>query len=100
MCKEISSNEVKKWLKEGKDFQIIDVREPYEFEEDSIKGAQLIPLGQFQSKLSEVDDSRPTVFVCRSGSRSGMACQFASSNGHQDCYNLVGGMMGWHYSGF
>ncbi len=95
MCHEIQPSEVKNWLEENKDFQIIDVRESYEYNGGHIEGSKLISLGQIQSRLSEIDKDKPTVFVCHSGSRSGMACQFATSNGYEDSYNMVGGMMSW-----
>lgn len=100
MCKEIHANDLKQWISENKEFQLIDVREPYEFQSDKIEGAKLIPLGQIQERFSEIDKLKPTVFVCRSGSRSGMACQFASMNGLKNSYNLIGGMMAWHYDSY
>ncbi len=85
---------LKKWISEKKDIHIIDVREPYEFEEEHIQQAKLIPLGQIQNKISSIKKDKPVVFVCRSGARSGMACMFASKQGYET-YNMDGGMMSW-----
>lgn len=94
MCKNITTQKLKEWIKENKEVQIIDVREAYEFQDEHIKQAKLIPLGELQSRINEVKKEKPVVFVCRSGARSGMACMFASRYGYET-YNMQGGMMSW-----
>ena len=94
MYKEISAQKLKSWISEKKDIQMIDVREPYEYKDSHIPGAKLIPLGTLAGKLGEIDKKKPVVFICRSGSRSGMATQIASSKGY-DAYNMEGGMLDW-----
>lgn len=94
MYNEINSEKLKEMMQSNKELQLVDVREPYEFESGNIPGAKLIPLGEFQGRYAEVDKSKPVVFICRSGARSRMACQFASAQGYES-YNLTGGMMDW-----
>ena len=76
--------------------QIIDVREPQEFEDGHIPGAKLIPLGQLDSRYQEINPDQQAVIVCRSGGRSSVACDFLSRVGYQNIHNLMGGMNAWN----
>ncbi|MCY0892883.1 MAG: rhodanese-like domain-containing protein [Acidibacillus sp.] len=87
--------DVKERLKENKNLQIIDVREPYEYNSGHIPGAISIPLGQLQERHSEIDKNSEAVIVCLSGGRSSSACNFLQSAGFKNIYNLMGGMSGW-----
>ncbi|QQE81087.1 rhodanese-like domain-containing protein [Alicyclobacillus sp. SO9] len=89
------SVDVKERIQSGKSVQIIDVREPGEFAGGHIPGAKLIPLGQIMQRTKEIDTNKETVVVCRSGSRSAMACQFLQQSGFKNVHNLMGGMMSW-----
>jgi len=76
-----------------KEATIIDVREPFEFEEGCVKGSVNIPLGQVPQKVEEFKAmKKPLVLCCASGGRSGQAVQFLEANGVEDVYN--GG--GWN----
>lgn len=77
---------------------LLDVREPSEFREARIEGAQLIPLGQLQSKLAELPHDREIVVVCRTGSRSGMAVGLLQRAG-LNAFNLEGGLVAWARAG-
>lgn len=59
--------------------EIIDVREPYEYEEMHIKGSKLIPMGELFGRMDEIDWAKEVVFICRSGSRSKMMASLAES---------------------
>lgn len=83
----------------GKDFQIVDVREPDEFAAGHMPGARLIPLGQLPARTGELDPAKPVVVVCRSGNRSATATEFLLKSGFQDVKNLVGGMIAWVQAG-
>ncbi|QSO50271.1 rhodanese-like domain-containing protein [Alicyclobacillus curvatus] len=76
--------------------EVIDVREPHEYKGGHIAVAKNIPLGQLDGKLSSLPKDKEVVFVCRSGSRSMMACNKAKKAGLQSIYNLSGGMTAWH----
>lgn len=93
----ISVQDLKKRLDAGEKINLIDVREPAEYEEYNI-GAKLIPLGQIQNM--EVDELEPLkeeeiVIHCRSGKRSAMACQILDSMGFKNTVNVEGGVMAW-----
>lgn len=89
------SVDVKEHLKSNQPFQIIDVRQPNEFENGHIPGATLIPLGELSSRYSEINRETEALVVCRSGGRSTKACEFLGSVGYRNIYNLMGGMLGW-----
>jgi len=78
----------------GEDGQLIDVREPSEVAEGTLPGAVNIPLGELPGRLSEIEQGRRVVLLCRSGGRSGQAAEFLVSSGYPDVVNLVGGMLG------
>ncbi|PID46098.1 MAG: sulfurtransferase [Proteobacteria bacterium] len=76
---------------------ILDVREDSEMQEGSIKGAKHIPLTALATRISELDKfkSDPVIIYCRSGNRSGSACNTLTKAGFEDVYNLVGGIAAW-----
>ncbi|RUS45694.1 rhodanese-like domain-containing protein [Cohnella sp. AR92] len=92
--KSITSEEVVARLEQGKPLSIIDVREPDEWNSGHIPGAKHLPLGQISARHSELDPKRETIVVCRSGNRSGLACELLEAMGY-DVVNLTGGMLGW-----
>jgi sulfur dioxygenase len=81
--------------------QIVDVREPDEFNGPlgHISGARLLPLGSLKDGLSVLDPARPVVAVCRSGSRSARAVAMLQQAGFAQVANLAGGMLRWHVDG-
>jgi rhodanese-related sulfurtransferase len=81
--------------------QIVDVREPAEFEGPlgHIRAARLIPLGELAHRAGEIDRSRPVVAVCRSGGRSAQAVVILQKTGFTDVANLGGGMLRWRADG-
>src|SRR6266513_2603148 len=62
---EITAAELKQRLDRGDDLQVIDVREPHEYEIARIPGSRLIPLGQVVSRMKEIDPARETVCQCK-----------------------------------
>ncbi|WP_029420753.1 rhodanese-like domain-containing protein [Alicyclobacillus macrosporangiidus] len=82
-------------MKRGQRLQIIDVRKPGEVAAGKIPGAKNIPLGQIPMRMSEIDPSQDTVMICRSGSRSAMACEFLMAAGFTRVKNMLGGMNAW-----
>lgn len=77
---------------------LIDVREPDEYEAGRIAGARLIPLARLPEEVAELDRERPIVFYCRSGSRSAMATDAFRGAGF-DAHNMAGGLLDWEASG-
>ena len=76
---------------------ILDVRQPDEYKSGHILNAQLIPLGNLETRIGELAKykDKPVVVVCRSGNRSGSACTILAKQGFTEAYNLAGGMMAW-----
>ncbi len=93
---DITCEELKDRMDKGEALTIIDVREPYEFEEFNI-GAQLIPLGEIPGRLEELAHLKDAEVIvhCRSGARSGNAKMFLAENGFTNVRNLIGGMVQW-----
>lgn len=93
--KEISVAELKQWKDEGKDFQLIDVREPFEYEMSNIDGEN-IPLAGVVLEADKISKDKPVVMQCRSGARSASAAMQLEQNlGYTNIYNLKGGILAW-----
>ncbi len=92
--KEITAKEIAAKLKEGKKLHMIDVRENEEVVQGKVPGARHIPLGELPERLNELDKDKQYYMICRSGGRSGKACEFLSEKGY-DATNMVGGMLDW-----
>jgi rhodanese-related sulfurtransferase len=94
---EITVDELKRRAKAGEKLNVIDVREPHEYQEFNI-GAKLIPLGRIMSmQVDELEDYKDDEIIihCRSGNRSGQACLFLETMGYRNCKNVVGGVLAW-----
>lgn len=78
--------------------QLIDVREPHEWEAGHIAGARHIPLEQLPSEAESVDRDRPIVFQCRVGGRSAMAAQAFRAAGYE-AWSMAGGLVRWFDEG-
>lgn len=93
---DISPEELKKSLQEGKDIQLLDVRESIEFHTFNIGGVH-IPLGQLPQSLEDLewDQSTEIAVICQRGIRSKTACQILEMAGFKNVRNLTGGLLGW-----
>jgi rhodanese-related sulfurtransferase len=78
--------------------ELIDVREPYEYEAGRIEGAHHVQLHELAEFAQAVDHERPLVFVCRVGGRSAIATDAFRRAGF-DAYNLSGGVVAWERAG-
>ena len=85
-------------LLDGGEVQLIDVREPHEYEGGRIAGARLVPLGELVAQAETIDRNRPVVFYCRSGARSAMATEAFRGAGF-DAHNMSGGLLDWDAAG-
>jgi len=92
---EISAVEVKAKIDRGDKFQLIDVREPHEWQIGHIPQAKLIPLGELPKRLNELDPSVEIVAHCKSGVRSAKACNLLRQNGFNRVSNMTGGILAW-----
>ena len=71
------------------------MREPHELEISRISGAELIPLGQLASHLSELNSADEIILMCKSGTRSTRALEILYSAGFRKMRNLKGGINAW-----
>ena len=93
---EITATELNARRLRGERLQIIDVREPHEFEIAQIPGTKLIPLGHVVSRMNEIDDSVETIVHCKGGVRSAKAIEALKRAGFQGrLINLKGGITAW-----
>jgi molybdopterin/thiamine biosynthesis adenylyltransferase/rhodanese-related sulfurtransferase len=93
--KEITVAELEEWRDKEEDFQLIDVREPYEYDIVNIKG-KLIPLGQILNHASSIERGKKVVVHCRSGKRSADAIrELQKQFGFTNLYNLKGGVLAY-----
>ena len=89
------------WVRErheAGEIQLIDVREPYEYEAGRVTGARHIELQQVAAQADTIDREQPVVFYCRVGSRSTMAANAFRRAGY-DAYSMDGGLVAWQASG-
>jgi hydroxyacylglutathione hydrolase/adenylyltransferase/sulfurtransferase len=89
------------WVQEhhhAGDIQLIDVREPYEWEAGHVSGARHIELERVASQASTIDKDRPVVFYCRLGARAGMAANAFRRAGY-DARSMDGGITAWDEKG-
>ena len=91
---EITPRVLAERLAKHEDFDLIDVREPYEWQIAHLPGARLIPLGELASKMSSLDSTRDIVVYCRSGARSADATRHLRAAGFR-ASNLAGGILRW-----
>ncbi|MEJ2672143.1 MAG: rhodanese-like domain-containing protein [Deltaproteobacteria bacterium] len=77
---------------EEKDYTLLDVRQPREYEESHLPGAKLMPLPQLSDTYKDLDPEKPTIVHCAIGGRSRVASQMLSGWGFKEVYNLAGGI--------
>ncbi len=95
MTRELSAPEAHERLAE---FEVVDVRAGHEFRGPlgRIRGARGLPLPELSDRANELPTHRPLLLVCRSGARSGKACEKLRALGHGPALNLTGGMIAWN----
>ena len=79
---------------------LLDVREPWEYRDGHVPGAQLIPLGELEQRVNEVPRDRPILAICHSGQRSLAAAGYLQQLGYPSVTNVDGGTAAWIERGF
>lgn len=92
--KEITVEELKDMKDRGEDFQLIDVREDFEYQMSNLEGEN-IPLGGILIEADKVSKDKPVVVMCRSGKRSAVAIHQLEAQGYTNLSNLQGGILAW-----
>jgi rhodanese-related sulfurtransferase/rubrerythrin len=90
-------DDVKELIDKNKEgaYTLLDVRQPFEYEDQHLPGAVLIPLPQLADSLAELDSGKPIVVYCALGGRSRMAARLLANQGFRDVYQLEGGIEAW-----
>ena len=82
-------------LQRGEQIELIDVREPYEWQIGHIPGARLVPLDRIPAEIPRLDKRRETILYCKVGARSMHAARQLADAGVLDVRNLSGGILRW-----
>ncbi|MET1044268.1 MAG: rhodanese-like domain-containing protein [Microbacteriaceae bacterium] len=77
---------------------IIDVREQNEYQAARVEGVTLIPLSEFQDRISELPHEETLYILCASGMRSARVAQYLEQNGYE-AINVAGGIQAWQAEG-
>lgn len=80
----------------ARDLNIVDVRQPKEYEQGHIPGSRLVPLPELGDRLDELDPEQSTLVYCATGMRSSSAAQILAGQGYKTVYNLAGGFKAWN----
>jgi rhodanese-related sulfurtransferase/rubrerythrin len=96
--RDISASKAKEYLEitPQTSVQLVDVRQPKEYQEQHIPGALLIPLGELKDRIDELSPDLPTIVYCRSGVRSKAGCQILCDDNFTDVLNMAGGILRWN----
>jgi len=96
MATEVSIDDLADAISHGA--YVLDVREQEEYDEAHVPGVVLIPLGELEQRVNEVEDGSRVFVICRSGARSLKGADILEANGI-DAVSVSGGTMGWIDSG-
>ena len=80
----------------ARDLNIVDVRQPKEYEQGHIPGSRLVPLPELGDRIYELDPEQSTLVYCATGMRSSSAAQILAGQGYKRVYNLSGGFKAWN----
>lgn len=99
---QVSAEEVHEALDSGENITVVDVREPGEWEEEHVPGAQLIPRGLLEYRASSdlPDKTRRIVVHCAVGGRGTLAAETLGEMGYTNVANMQGGLSAWKERGY
>jgi glyoxylase-like metal-dependent hydrolase (beta-lactamase superfamily II)/rhodanese-related sulfurtransferase len=97
---QISVHDLATMKEERPDLVVVDVREPFEWDEGHIDGALHLPMGEALAHKDLVPADRPKAVVCAGGLRSSTVISVLSRAGLTDFYNVIGGMTAWQKGGY
>ncbi|MDD5759419.1 MAG: rhodanese-like domain-containing protein [Desulfobulbaceae bacterium] len=95
--KDFSVTEAKEYMAahEAETYQLLDVRQPKEYETGHLAGSLLIPLKELPDRLNELDREKPIIVYCAVGGRSKVAAQLLSGHDFANVFNMSGGIKAW-----
>lgn len=93
----VTAEETRQFIESGEPdrYQLVDVRQPKEYEQTHIPGAILLPLAELADRYTELNADKPVIVYCRSGVRSKAASQILNQAGVKYVFNMTGGMISW-----
>jgi glyoxylase-like metal-dependent hydrolase (beta-lactamase superfamily II) len=97
---QISVHDLATMKEEQPDLVVIDVREPFEWDEGHIEGALHVPMSEALARKDQVPAGRPKAVVCAGGLRSSTVISALSRAGLTNWYNVIGGMTAWQKGGY
>jgi rhodanese-related sulfurtransferase len=94
---EIAPEEVQRRLEAGEKLNLVDIREPFEWEQTGvIPGARLAPMRPFLlTQLDSLDKEEEIILVCHSGGRTYEAALYMMAKGFKNAKSMAGGMKAW-----
>ncbi|OGR28762.1 MAG: rhodanese-like domain-containing protein [Desulfuromonadaceae bacterium GWB2_53_15] len=98
--RDVSSREAKNLLAKNGAIYLLDVRTSQEFSQARLSGAVLIPIGEFERRISEVPKNKPILVYCAVGSRSKPVADLLTQRGYKEVYHMADGIVGWYRNGF
>ena len=105
-CREIAVlpqwtvSELKSHLQRDPDLQILDVRQPGEWQNGHVPRARHISGAELPRRTDEIDRQKPVAVYCGSGYRSSVAASLLSAAGHREVFNVLGGFTAWERCGY
>jgi sulfur-carrier protein adenylyltransferase/sulfurtransferase len=93
---EVTPRELAERVARGETLQLVDVREPIEWEFARVAGARLIPLGTLEQEWHTLDATRELFVYCKGGVRSAQAVAQLRRHGFDRAFNVTGGILRWH----
>lgn len=87
-------------VKDRADVVLLDVREPFEYDEGHIPGVTLIPMNEVADRLAEIPTDKEVIVTCRSGNRSSQITDFLRQQGYDNVHNMDGGILAWEAAGY
>jgi len=91
----VTNQDLQAKLAAGENIIVLDVREPAEYAFIRIPGALSIPLGELENRVNELKPDDEIYVICRTGTRSDLACQSLAEKGFKNVKNVEPGMSGW-----
>lgn len=76
-------------------YNLVDVRQPAEYQQMHLPGAQLIPLPDLPGRMKDLDPTKPTITYCQSGMRSRAAASVLETAGFKTVASMAGGIKAW-----
>ena len=97
---EVDRSGLDAWVADGIPFEILDIREPYEYRQGVLTPSWLIPMNDIPEQLHRFDKSARWVVVCAAGMRSFGVAHYMRDNGFTDAWSMVGGLGTWADQGY